>query len=96
MNRESCLDTLDLSEESKGPKASISFESNQQDFQSPEEGLAFLELMQITRKRQAILEEQETYELARLKKLLDLDVELKSLGVSTLYFPDLENLVSCE
>ena len=58
--------------------------------------MAFLELMQITRKRQAILEEQETYELARLKKLLDLDVELKSLGVSTLYFPDLENLVSCE
>lgn len=90
---QSCLDT---SEESKGPKSSISFESNQHDFQSAEEGLAFLELMQINRKRQAILDEQETYELARLKKLLDLDVELSKLGVSTLNFPDFENLVSCE
>lgn len=45
---QSCLDT---SEESKGPKSSISFESNQHDFQSAEEGLAFLELMQINRKR---------------------------------------------
>lgn len=93
---QSCLDT---SEESKGPKSSISFESNQPtslDFQSAEEGLAFLELMQINRKRQAILDEQETYELARLKKLLDLDVELSKLGVTTLNFPDFENLVSCE
>ena len=52
--------------------------------------------MQINRKRQAILDEQETYELARLKKLLDLDVELSKLGVTTLNFPDFENLVSCE
>lgn len=78
-----CLDTY------QSPKNSINFGSSvEHDFKSPEESIEYLNWMYKTRKNKALLEEQEVKEHARLKKLLDLDLELSKLGVTQLYFPE--------